>query len=137
MTMSKFRFSFVVATLLIIGVIVGALLQRTYSVVAGGASSEATVAMAEQALDRNDRTTAYSLAYHAIPTDPDSYLPYLVLSDVYSRQHEALAARGAYEIALRKLSGPGGHFRVLKLDASMRQTERNLIRKKLVNLPAG
>lgn len=135
MIMSKLRFSFVVVILLVVGIVFGALLQRTYAVVAGGASSEATAALADQALDRNDLATAQSLAFHAIPADADSNLPYLVLGDVYSRQHEAVTARGAYEIALRKLNGSGGHFRLLKLDSSMRQTEQNLIRKKLAKLP--
>jgi hypothetical protein len=87
-----------------------------------------------QALGRNDVVGAETLAFEAIPFDPDSYLPYQTLGEVFARRHESAAAISAYSRAIEKLTGAKGHYRLMKLDESMRRTELQLLREKIARL---
>lgn len=100
----------------------------------GGASSEATTALAWQALEKNRYEVAENLAFDALEADPDSYVPLAQLGEVYARRGEYSAARSAYGRALTKLDGSGGNFSVKRLDSTLRESERRILREKLAQL---
>ncbi len=135
MILSNFRLALIVLFCLIAGAISGFVLAQKYAATAGGASSEAMSALAAQYLAKNDLQQAELLAFDAIAADPQSYIPYVLLGDIFSRREEFAAARSAYLKALQKLDGPRGHFRVLQLDDQLRQGERRILQKKLESLP--
>ena len=110
------------------GGILGALLAADAVVRRNGVVSEAMTAAASQALLHNQLDRAASLAFDAIEKDPDSYVPYVQLGEVYSQRGENVAAREAYTRSLAKLDGTGGNFQVQSLSDSIRNTERRLIR---------
>lgn len=134
MQLSKVKFILLVLCFLVLGGIVGALLQKKVTIALGGISSEAKAALADQALDRNDLVHAEALSYEAIGLDPESYRPYQTLGGVFSRRGEVAAAIGAYSRAIDELNGPGGHFRLLKLDQSLRQSDLVLLRARIAKL---
>lgn len=136
MHLSKLKLVLFTIGLLVLGGFLGALTQQKLAITLGGISSEAKIAEAGQALDRNDLTRAESLAFDAIPLDPESYLPYQELGEVFSRRNETAAAISAYSRAVEKLTSQKGHYRLLQLDASMRQTELLLLREKIAKLRA-
>jgi Tfp pilus assembly protein PilF len=135
MMLSKIRLFVIVLTAVIVGAVGGFLVAPKYAATAGGAASEAMVALAGQALEQSDLQKAESLAFDAIASDPDSYVPYVVLGEVFTRRGDTSAARSAYSRALEKLEGPGGNFQVLKLDEQLRDGERRVLHEKLERLP--
>lgn len=132
MQLSKFKLVLLALSMLILGAILGGFAQRELATSLGAITSEAKMAGASQALARNDLTKAESLAFDAIPLDPQSYVPYQELGEIFSRRNETAAAISAYSRAIEKLASPNGHYR--PLDASMRQTELSLLREKLAKL---
>ena len=112
------------------GGILGALLAADAVARRNGVVSEALTAASWEALRRNQLDRAASISFDAIEKDPDSYVPYVQLGDVYTRRGENVAAREAYERSLAKLDGKGGNFQAQILSDSIRKTERLLIRAK-------
>jgi Tfp pilus assembly protein PilF len=122
------------SVLFILGIALGIMIQQRSAAAFGGTASDAKVAQADQALEKNDVPRAESLAFEAISLNPSSYLPYQVLGEVFSRRNEKLAAISAYSKALEKLAQPGGGSRILNLSSSMRQTEVQLLKQKIASL---
>jgi len=101
----------------------------------GGIASEAICIQANEAFYAKDLTRAELLAFEAIPLDPDSYLPYEELGDIFIQRNETAAAITAYSLALQKLTANKGHYHVVRhLDPSMRQQELALLRDKIAKL---
>jgi Tfp pilus assembly protein PilF len=134
MQLSKTRVFLYASGLLVLGAALGALGQQKWATYTGGIYSEVNIVEAGQALDRNDLARAESLALDAIPLDPESHLPYQMLGEIYSRRHETAAAITAYSRAEERLRGQRGHYRVLQLTPSMRQTDLMLLNEKIEKL---
>jgi hypothetical protein len=120
---------------LVIGGWLGAFVSERLSTYRGGIASEAISVQANEAFYAKDLMRAEQLAFKAIPLDPDSYLPYELLGDIFMQRNETAAAITAYSLALQKLTENKGHYRVVRhLDPSMRQQELALLRDKLAKL---
>jgi Tfp pilus assembly protein PilF len=136
MQLSKVKFTLFIFGMLIVGVFLGAFAQQSLTATLGGTACEAKIAEAGQALDRNDFARAEELSFEAIPLDPENYLPYQELGEVFSRRNETAAAIGAYSRAVDKLTAGKGHYRLLQLDTTMRQTELSQLHEKIAKLKA-
>jgi Tfp pilus assembly protein PilF len=134
MQLSKLKLAVLSLSLLVSGGVLGAFAQQKWTAYLGGTTSEVKIVEADQALERNDLNRAELLAFEAIPLDPESYLPYQALGEVFSRRNEPAAAISAYSRAVEKLTGQRGHYRLLPLDASMKRTELLLLREKIAKL---
>ncbi len=134
MNLSRIKLALIASGILLVGYLLGAIAQQRVTVTLGGITSETNIVEANPALDRNEPARAESLAFEAIPEDPESYLPYQTLGEVFSRRNETEAAISAYSRAIEKLTGQRGHYRLLQLDASMRRTELMLLRDKITKL---
>jgi hypothetical protein len=132
MQLSKVKLILLALSTLIGGAVIGGFVQQELAIALGGITSEAKMVGASQALDRNDLAQAESLAFDAIPLDPESYVPYQTLGEIFSRRNETAAAISAYSRAVEKLTSPKGHYR--PLDASMKQTELSLLHEKIAKL---
>jgi Tfp pilus assembly protein PilF len=121
--------------LLGVGGWLGAFAGERLATYRGGIAAEATCIQANEAFYAKDLARAELLAFKAIPLDPDSYLPYEELGDIYIQRNETAAAITAYSLALQKLTENKGHYRVVRhLDPSMRQQELVLLRDKIAKL---
>jgi tetratricopeptide (TPR) repeat protein len=134
MQLSKIKLVLFALGMFVLGGLLGAFARQKLAITLGGISSEAKIAEAGQALDRNDLAHAESLAFDAIPLDPESYLPYQELGEIFSRRNETAAAINAYSRAVEKLNRQRGHYHLLQLDATMKQTELSLLREKIAKL---
>jgi hypothetical protein len=121
--------------LLVAGGWLGVFVSERLAVYRGGIASEAICIQANEAFHAKDFARAELLAFEAIPPDPDSYLPYETLGDIFIHRNETAAAITAYSLALQKLTANKGHYRVVRhFDPSMRQQELGLLREKIANL---
>jgi hypothetical protein len=121
--------------LLVVGGWLGAFASGRLATYRGGIASEAICIQANEAFYAKDLSRAELLAFQAIPLDPDSYLPYEELGDIFIERNETAAAITAYSLALQKLIENKGHYRVIRhLDPSMRHQELALLRQKIAKL---
>jgi hypothetical protein len=121
--------------LLVVGGGLGAFTSERLAVYRGGIASEAICIQANEVFHAKDFARAELLAFEAIPLDPDSYLPYEMLGDIFIQRNETAAAITAYSLALQKLTADKGHYRLVRhFDPSMRQQELGLLREKIAKL---
>jgi len=132
---SRIKLFLVALALLLAGGWLGAFASERLATYREGIASEAICIQANEAFHAKDLARAELLAFKAIPLDPDSYLPYEELGNIFIQRNETAAAITAYSLALQKLTENKGHYRVVRqLDPSMRQQELALLRDTIAKL---
>lgn len=112
-----------------VGLVVGLTTMYYLSLRANIAAADAAIVAASRSLSQSNLDAATAYAYTAITNNPEQYLAYALLGDIFVKRGNPVAAREMFSMALSKINSR-------RRQGKQETVDRRLVQDKLRSLEA-